>query len=40
MLLTNERPDTLLSHPDGSLRSNFSKLKSAQNLPWTLKWPS
>jgi hypothetical protein len=33
MLLTDERRDTLLSRPDGSLGSNFSELESAQNLP-------
>jgi hypothetical protein len=33
MLLTNERPNTLLSRPDESLRSDFSELESSQNLP-------
>jgi len=37
MLLTDERPDIILSPPDGSLGSDFSALKSTQNLPWTLK---
>jgi len=33
MLLTDERPDALLSRPDRSLGSDFSELESAQNLP-------
>jgi hypothetical protein len=32
MLLTDERPDIMLSRPDGSLESDFSELESAQNL--------
>jgi hypothetical protein len=37
MLLTDERPDALLGHPDGNKGSDFSELESAQNLPCTLK---
>jgi len=37
MLLTDESPNTSLDHPDGNMGSDFSELKSAQNLPWTLK---
>jgi hypothetical protein len=33
MLLTDERPDALMSHPDESLGSDFSELESSQNLP-------
>jgi hypothetical protein len=33
MLLTDERPDALLSLPDGNMGSDFYELESAQNLP-------
>jgi hypothetical protein len=32
---TDGCPDTWLGHPNGNLRSNFSKLESTQNLLWT-----
>jgi len=32
MLLTDERPDTLLSCPDKNKGSDFSEVESAQNL--------
>jgi hypothetical protein len=37
ILLTDEGSDVILSRLDGSLGSDFSELKSAHNLPWTLK---
>jgi hypothetical protein len=33
MLLTDERPDVILSHPNGSLGFDFFEMESAQNLP-------
>jgi hypothetical protein len=33
ILLTDERPDALLSCPDGNMGSDFSELESVQNLP-------